>query len=202
LLVISSGSVYARRASPSLRIAEDHAAVEEGPALAARFGVAKRRAEQAALAESPDVSVARIFTVVGPRLPIGGQFAVGQFLGDALERRDVRVTGDGTPVRTYLYAADLAAWCHAILQRGKPGRVYNVGAEREQSMIDVAERVARLPSPRVGVQRLSAQAPGSTETDRYVPDTARARGELGVDAWTGFDEALSRTWTWLRASRA
>jgi nucleoside-diphosphate-sugar epimerase len=200
LLLVSSGSVYDRQTTSSARLGEDHAAVEEGPALAQRFGVAKRRAERMATDSSLNVSIARVFTVVGPRLPLRGQFAIGQFLGDALERRDVRVTGDGAPVRTYLYAADLASWCLAILLKGRAGRSYNVGAEREHSMMDVADRVARLPSPRVQVTR--ALSPSVARVDRYVPDTSRARDELGLDAWTGFDEALSRTWTWLRADRS
>jgi nucleoside-diphosphate-sugar epimerase len=200
LLHVSSGSVYDRATTTSLRIGEDHAAIEEGPSLAERFGMAKRRAERIALEQAPNVSVARVFTVVGPRLPVGGQFAVGQFLGDALERRDVRVSGDGSPVRTYLYAADLASWCLAILLGGSSGRSYNVGAEREHSLMEVAERVSRLPSPRVSVTR--ALTPSAARIDRYVPDTARCRDELGLDAWTGFDEALSRTWTWLRADRS
>jgi nucleoside-diphosphate-sugar epimerase len=200
LLLVSSGSVYDRQTTSSARLGEDHAAVEEGPALAQRFGVAKRRAERMATDSSLNVSIARVFTVVGPRLPLRGQFAIGQFLGDALERRDVRVTGDGAPVRTYLYAADLASWCLAILLEGRAGRSYNVGAEREHSMMDVADRVARLPSPRVQVTR--ALSPSVARVDRYVPDTSRARDELGLDAWTGFDEALSRTWTWLRADRS
>jgi nucleoside-diphosphate-sugar epimerase len=200
MLLVSSGSVYDRRATSSARLGEDHAAIEEGPSLAERFGVAKRRAGRIASDSALSVSVARIFTVVGPRLPLGGQFAVGQFLGDALECRDVRVTGDGSPVRTYLYAADLTSWCLAILLNGRAGRSYNVGAEREHSMMDVADRVARLPSPRVLVTR--ALAPSEAHVDRYVPDTSRARDELGLDAWTGFDEALSRTWTWLRADRS
>jgi nucleoside-diphosphate-sugar epimerase len=200
LLHVSSGSVYDRRTTSSVRIAEDHAAIEEGPSLAERFGVAKRRAERIAIEQSANASVARVFTVVGPRLPVGGQFAVGQFLGDALERRDVRVTGDGSPVRTYLYAGDLISWCLAILLRGTAGRSYNVGAEREHSLMDVAERVSRLPSPRVSVTR--ALTPSPARIDRYVPDTSRARDELALDAWTGFDEALSRTWTWLRADRS
>jgi nucleoside-diphosphate-sugar epimerase len=200
LLLVSSGSVYDRRSTSSARIAEDHSAAEEGPSLAERFGVAKRRAERIATDGSPNASTARIFTVIGPRLPLGSQFAIGQFLGDALERRDVRVTGDGTPVRTYLYAADVTSWCLAILLRGRAGRSYNVGAEREHTMMDVADRVARLPSPRVQVTR--ALSPSAAHVDRYVPDTSRARDELGLDAWTGFDEALSRTWTWLRAERS
>ena len=164
--------------------------------LAARFGDAKLKAERLVHDEGRDASVARVFTLAGPRLPLGGQFALGQFLGDALAGRDIRVTGDGSPIRTYLYAADLITWCLAILVRGGRGTTYNVGSERERTIGEVADLVARLRTPRVPVAR---GASGSA-LDRYVPDTSRARTALGVEEVTGFEEGLARTWSWLRSA--
>jgi nucleoside-diphosphate-sugar epimerase len=195
VLIVSSGSVYDRRQPGAARINEEHATLDRGDSLAERFGASKRAAERTAMGADVDACIARIFAVHGPRLPLDGQFAVGQFLADALAARAIRMSGDGSPVRTYLYAADMAAWCWTILLRGQPRRAYNVGAEREHTIAEVAERVSCLSPQGLKVER--GLSTGSLRADRFVPDTSRARDELGLEAWTGFESGLARTWQWL-----
>jgi len=59
-----------------------------------------------------------------------------------LRAAPIRVNGDGTPFRSYLYAADLAEWLFAILLRGVPARAYNVGSAEAVAILQLAERVA------------------------------------------------------------
>jgi dTDP-glucose 4,6-dehydratase len=65
------------------------------------------------------------------------------------------------------------------------------------SLWDAAQRVATLADPPVPVRRLREPSPGASPS-RYIPATARARAELGLDAWIPFDQAIRRTWGWLR----
>lgn len=197
-LLVNSGSVYGPQPPDLPRIDEHHAGAPDPADPAQRFAVAKRRAEALAFARGVGLGVvsARVFGLVGPRLPLDGQFAIGQFLGDALAMRPIRITGDGTPVRSWMYAADLAAWCWTLLARGIPGHAYNVGSEESASIWRVAREVAMLRSPPLEVTRAADPDPGASPS-RYVPSIARARAELGLDAWTSRTEALARTWTWL-----
>lgn len=197
-LQISSGSVYDRSHPHAAPIDESHRTLADGTTVAQRFGAAKRRAEGQVESAATPALIARIFTLVGPRIPLNGQFAIGQFLADALAGRPVHVSGDGTAVRTYMHMADLTAWCWAILTRGVAGRAYNVGASDPHAIGAVAEAVARLPDPRCAV---TIGGPGHAEpqTDWYVPDTSRAHTELGCATRIGFDNALARTWHWLVA---
>jgi dTDP-glucose 4,6-dehydratase len=202
-LQISSGSVYGPQPSSVERLEEAHGGAPDEGNRAGRFGAAKRRAEhcgQAAVARGVGFVSARMFAMVGPRLPLDGQFAVGNFLGDALAGRPVHLTGDGTPVRSWMYAADMAAWCWTLLARGEAGAAYNVGSEHALTLWEAAQRVAGLARPSLPVQR--DREPGSDAVpNRYVPSTRRAREELGLEAWIPFDDALRRTWDWWQPER-
>ena len=199
-LQVSSGSVYGPQPAELPRMDESFAGAASAADPAQRFGAAKRRAEErgnAAVERGVTFVSARMFALVGPRLPLDGQFAIGNFLGDAAAARTVRLTGDGTPVRSWMHAADMAAWCWTLLVRGRAGAAYNVGSEEEHTLWDAAQRTAALPSPPVRVERARTPDAGSRPS-RYVPSIQRARVELGLEAWIPFDDALSRTWDWLR----
>jgi dTDP-glucose 4,6-dehydratase len=144
------------------------------------------------------VVIARCFAFVGPLLPLDAHFAAGNFVRDALDGDEIRVAGDGTPYRSYQYAADLAAWLWVLLVQGESGRAYNVGSEEAVSIRQLAEAVSAAArtigrAPRVSIARQPNPAIASA---RYVPSTVRAREELGLECWIPLDEALKRTITW------
>ncbi len=200
-LQMSSGSVYGPQPTDMRALAESFTGTADAHAdTAQRFGAAKRRAEllgEAAVADGVGFVSARAFALIGPRLPLDGQFALGNFLGDAIAGRPITISSDGTVERSWIHMADLTAWCWTMLARGTAGRAYNVGSEEALSLWDAAHRVAALAAPPVSVRRLREPSPGVAPS-RYIPAIARARAELGLDAWIDFDEAIRRTWGWLR----
>ena len=202
LLLISSGAVYGPRSPEATHIVEDCGILPDPAAKPAIYAEGKRQMESVGLhctgSDGLDVAIARCFAFVGPYLPLNGQFAIGNFILDGLKRRPIQIRGDGTPIRSYLYAADLTIWLWTILLRGKSGRAYNVGSEERLTIAEVAGAVASAfnPPPTVSV---SATAPHGQQPESYVPSTERARRELGLKQTVTLQDAVARTVAWHRA---
>lgn len=190
-LLCSTGAVYCPHDSAGA-FSEDDPRVPPGGPLC--YGQIRRKVEDLCLEawkyRNVPVKIARGFTFVGPRLPLDAGFAIGNFIGDGLAGRPITVKGDGTAVRSYLYAADMAVWLWTILLGGQPGRAFNVGAEEAVCIGDVASSVGLLFDAQVVVE---GKAEAGMAPSIYVPLTGRARDELGLCAWTGLSEAIEKT---------
>jgi nucleoside-diphosphate-sugar epimerase len=198
LLVVSSGAIYGPLPEGMKHVPETYLGGPDTLLPASAYGEGKRVSEwlaSQAAGRGLAVGIARVFAIVGPHLPLDKHFAIGNFLGSALAGEEIVVQGDGTPFRSYLYAADMAAWLWAVLLRGQSGRAYNVGSEESESILKLAYRVARLIGNGVPVRILQA-ARDDRAVQHYAPDTQRALKELGLALPMGIDEALQKTANW------
>ncbi|MBA2719614.1 MAG: NAD-dependent epimerase/dehydratase family protein [Chloroflexi bacterium] len=200
LLLTSSGAVYGKQPPDCDRLSEEYAGAPQPEDANAGYSFGKRAAESLCLAVAAEsgveVKIARCFAFVGPLLPLDQDYAIGNFFGDALDRDHIEIKGDGTARRSYLYASDLAIWLWTILVRGESGRPYNVGSEQDLSIAELAGKVAGAVRPGIPVR--IAQTPTGAAPSRYIPSTARAKGELGLQAHVMLDEAVRRTAQWHR----
>ena len=199
-LFVSSGAVYGKQPLDLSHVSEEYADDPASRGSLSPYGEAKRAAEALCLRTASEseleVPIARGFAFVGPHLPLDGHFAIGNFIRDALAGGPIRVHGDGSPIRSYLYAADLAVWLLTILLRGRSGAAYNVGSERGVSVGELARLVADTIDPRPNVE--IARPPSGAAPERYVPSNRRARAELGLDETVKLPEAIRRTADWYR----
>jgi nucleoside-diphosphate-sugar epimerase len=140
-------------------------------------------------------AIARCFAFAGAYLPLDGGLALGNFLRDAMAGRDITVGGDGTALRSYLYGADLVVWLLTILARGEDCRPYNVGGDEAVSIGALAGLVADAAGRPGGVVIRQAATPGATP-QAYLPDVARATGELGLRVHVDLREAVRRSLEW------
>jgi dTDP-glucose 4,6-dehydratase len=136
--------------------------------------------------------VARCFSVLGPFLPLDWHYAAGNFIRDALAGGPIKVNGDGTPERSYLYLADLAWWLWVILVHGQPGQAYNAGSDEAVSIANLAKRTAAAFSPPLKVD-IALQPQAGQPPRRQVPCIRRAAEGLGLRVRIGLDEAIKRT---------
>jgi dTDP-glucose 4,6-dehydratase len=201
-LFVSSGSVYGPQSKDVPRIPEDYDGAPDVTVAASAGAEAKRAAELLCTLYADArmaTTAARCFSFVGPYLPLDDKFAIGNFIRDALGGGPIRVTGDGSPVRSYMYGGDLAVWLWTMLVRGATTRAYNVGSEEALSIAETAAAVAKCCTPVPAVSIGGAASP-SQAPSRYLPDTTRARAELGLRPPMSLADALTRTVAW-HASR-
>lgn len=194
MLVTSSGAVYGPQPAELGGIPESHLGAPDPLHPASAYGNGKRLVEQmCALTPDVDTVIARCFSFIGPHLPLDARFAAGNFLRDALAGGPIVINGDGTPVRSYLYSADLVIWLLTLLLKGQPNRAYNVGSDRAISLGKLATEVATAGGD---VNMEITRASTSDSVAVYVPDIQRARGELGLDVLIPRCDGLRRTIDW------
>jgi nucleoside-diphosphate-sugar epimerase len=206
-LFTSSGAVYGRQPPELAHVPEDFCGGPDPLNVGSAYAEGKRAAEllcaiaarsSAARGDGLHVSIARCFAFVGPHLPLDVHFAIGNFIRDCLAGGPIRIGGDGTPFRSYLYAADLAEWLFTILLCGESGRAYNVGSEEAVSIRQLADQVADVAvtiwPDRARPEVLMAKQPQPGQpAARYVPNCRRAREELGLVPATSLDESIRLT---------
>jgi dTDP-glucose 4,6-dehydratase len=194
VLFTSSGAVYGRQPPGLECIPETYAGTNDPADPQYSYAEGKRWAEVLCSSQA-GAKIARCFAFVGPHLPLNAHFAIGNFICDALAGSAIRVKGDGTPLRSYLYAADLAIWLWTILFRGRVHRAYNVGSGEAISIADLAKLVAGTLESGAKVE-IAEKANPSVLPARYVPDVRRAASELDLRALIPLNEAVKRAARW------
>lgn len=194
-LLASSGGVYGEQPQDMHRIPEDYHGMPDPLNAESAYGVAKRCAEHlcALYAQQYGIQtvVARCFAFVGRDLPLDVHFAIGNFIRDALARPDIRVHGDGSPLRSCMDQRDLAHWLDVLLRDGRAGQAYNVGSDEALNIAELSLQVRDLLSPGKPVYMGGAGASGPRH--RYVPSIAKARKELGLELRYTLREAVMET---------
>lgn len=104
------------------------------------------------------------------------------------------VYGDGLNVRDWLHVKDHCRAVDRVLHEGRPGEVYNVGANNEWTNLDITVRllgVLGLPEDRIEFVK---DRPG--HDIRYAINAEKIRRELGWKPEVDFDEGFEETVRW------
>ena len=206
-LLTSSGAVYGRQPEGMTHVPESYTGAPDPLDPASVYSEGKRASElMCALYQKTarakgvefEAKIARCWAFNGPHLPLDAHFAIGNFIGDVLAGRRIAIGGDGTPRRSYLYAADLAIWLWTILFRAPALVPINVGSARDVSILELARIVAGVLDPATEIHVAKAPMPGAAPA-RYVPSVDRAEELLGLRETISLEESILRTADWNRA---
>lgn len=122
------------------------------------------------------------------------------FITNALEGRELPLYGDGENVRDWLHVDDHCDALEAILERGRPGEVYNVGGSCERKNLAVARAICAATGAPESSIRLVADRKGHDR--RYALDVDKMRRELGWQPRAALEERLPEVVRWYQEHRA
>jgi dTDP-glucose 4,6-dehydratase len=110
------------------------------------------------------------------------------------EGKPVPVYGDGMNVRDWIHVEDHSRAVEAVLHRGRPGEIYNVGGGNERTNIEITKLLIAAMGKDERSMKFVPDRPGHDR--RYAIDDAKIRAELGVVPRVAFDEGLRATVRW------
>ena len=109
----------------------------------------------------------------------------------ALHDKPIPIYGDGLYVRDWIHVLDHCRAIDAVVHRGKPGEVYNVGADQEWANIDLARKILQIMGKPEDLLQSVPDRPGHDR--RYAITAAKIERELGWRPEVPFDEGLKET---------
>ena len=121
------------------------------------------------------------------------------FITNLLDGQKVPLYGDGLNRRDWLHVVDNCSAIDAVLRRGEPGGIYNIGGGNELTNRDLADRLLALAGASEDMIDYVEDRLGHDR--RYFVDSSKVQG-LGWGPSRKFDDALEETFGWYRANRA
>lgn len=119
-------------------------------------------------------------------------------LGNALNDEQIPVYGDGLNVRDWIYVDDHCRAILQVLEEGRTGQVYNIGARNEQRNIDVVKSVLDALGKPTSLVRFVKDRPGHDR--RYAIDPTFVESELGWRPRETWASGLRKTIDWYQAN--
>ncbi len=192
LVNLSSGAVTMLQSkeppSDSLSCPEDHISTPAGA-----YSHGKRVSEQVVSKATDEGHISginlRLYAFAGPGIPLDQHFAAGNFMLNAIQRKQIDINGNPNTVRSYQYPTDLVRSI-LLAAGGVSTETLEVGSNEHVTMLGLATKISGITT-NVNVSQGNTAAPIS----KYYP-TAKTICESTIT----LDEAIKRWWKWIKLS--
>lgn len=169
------------------------------------YGWAKRMAEFQAMAYHKEfgmsIAIARPYNCYGPRDHFNPETShvIPALIRRVLEGENpLRVWGDGTQTRAFLYVEDLARGLLDTAERHAVCDPVNLGTTQEVTISELVRLVLQATGSKAQVQFDPTRPAGQP---RRNCDSTKARERLGFEPKVYLEEGLRRTVEWYRRNR-
>ena len=124
---------------------------------------------------------------------------IPKFISLAMEDQPLTMYGSGLNIRDWLHVADHCSAIDAIMKKGRPGEVYNIGGGNERRNIDIAKFILKQLRKPESLITYVKDRPGHDL--RYAIDSSKIQRELGWRPAWDFDQGMTRTVQWYLENR-
>ena len=143
-----------------------------------------------------NVSVTRASNNYGPyQFP---EKLIPLMISNALDDKPLPIYGDGQQIRDWLYVEDHCRAIHSVLEKGRPGEVYNVGGNCSLPNLEVVKRILQATGKPESLMTRVADRPGHDR--RYALTNAKLPRETGWEPAMEFNRGLVDTVDWYRSN--
>ncbi|GMU87361.1 MAG: dTDP-glucose 4,6-dehydratase [Ignavibacteriales bacterium] len=113
---------------------------------------------------------------------------------NAMHNKKLPVYGDGLNVRDWIYVHDHNRAIDLVFQKGRPGEVYNIGADSERKNIEIVKLILSALGKGEDLIEYVKDRPGHDR--RYAIDSTKIETELGWKPRVTFEQGMRRTIEW------
>lgn len=204
-LYLSSGAIYGAQDSSVKLRQEDDLNSPDLQKISSLYGETKRLGEMLCTiynsSHGIQTKVARCFSFVGPYMNFDGHYAIGNFIRDVVNEKNVILKSKSETFRSYLYSVDLTIWLMRILLSAPSAAVYNVGSSREILIHDLADLVIKTLESKSKIAFLDGESFNTSSSSRYIPSNSKACKELGLEEYTSLESAIKKSALWYQNNK-
>ena len=205
-MLASTSEIYGKSESPPFAEDDDRLM---GPTTKSRWSYAASKAVDEFLAlayykqKGLPVTVFRLFNTIGPRQTGRYGMVVPRFVEQAVNDETLTVYGDGNQSRCFCDVRDVVKAIVGLAEsEAAIGEVFNIGSEREISIMDLARLVRRIVGTG-GEPMLTpyeqAYSPGFEDMIRRIPDTTKIRDAIGWRPEIGLETTIAEVAAYIAA---
>jgi UDP-glucose 4-epimerase len=128
--------------------------------------------------------------------PNGKVGAIPVFLNKIIHQEPIKIWGDGSVVRDYIYIDDVVAAFSKVIESSPEQRLFNIGSGCGVSLNQLIQLIGNILNMDVAVEYEEAR---SCDIPVNVLDISRAKTYLDWAPHTSLEQGILMTWKWLQS---
>jgi len=200
-LQFSSSVIYGSRDDNSSKIKEDYIGKVDILSERSCYDEGKRFAESFVNTYRQmfnlDAKIIRVFRTYGPRMALGDDQMISDFVNDALNNNDITIFGDKNFSSSLCFVDDVVDAAIKVIRSENAGP-FNVGSEEDIKLYDVALKIIEITGSK---SKIVFSDNKIFMTQLAIPDTYKIRNDLSWMPVVTLENGLKKTILDLQASR-
>jgi UDP-glucose 4-epimerase len=132
------------------------------------------------------------------QIPYRGQGLIINALALAFENKPIKIYGNGTIIRDYIYIEDLCSAIAAILNSNNTGKIYNIGSSIGYNILQIVDIINNVISPEGYVLNTQNLPMRPFDVKTNILDCSKIKNDTGWDTKVEIERGIKLTWEWVK----